>query len=569
MVYLQRPWLKSYDHGVRTDVEITDQSLPARWAEIRRDCGGQPALHFLGVTLTFDQLMALADRFAQALIRNGLVKGDLVAINLPNIPQFPIALIGAMKAGCAISGLSPLNTADEMVYQLNDSNAKALVTLDAIFEHRFAKVADRVPGLKLVAPAGLVDFLPKVKQILAKWLKKIPSGRIMPLPDKEVIAFKDILTRYPAQTPEVKITQEDVCLIQYTGGTTGPPKGAVLTHKNVLANVTQFNEWTKLERGREVMLSGFPMFHLAGMGVAMISMSMGVAQVLIPDPRNTKHIIKEFAKYKPNMMTNVPSLYLMLLAEPEFKNLEFSQLRFCVSGAAPFPVDGINALEAVVGKGKLMEVYGMTETSPLQTCNPYQNPKRIGSVGLPFPSTYIRIMNLDAPDQDVPLGQEGEIVVAGPQVMQGYHNKPAETAHALRQHDGQVWMHTGDVGRMDEDGFVYVVDRAKDMIIVGGFKVFSSEVEDKLYQHPAIEFCALIGVPNPERPETEIVKLVVQKKAAYKDKPNEEVKAELLAFAREKLSPYKVPKIVEFVEAIPLTAVGKVDKKALRPKPAG
>jgi acyl-CoA synthetase (AMP-forming)/AMP-acid ligase II len=306
------------------------------------------------------------------------------------------------------------------------------------------------------------------------------------------------------------------------------------------------------------------MFHLAGLMVAMASLAIGLSQVLIPDPRNTGHIIKEFAKYKPTLTTNVPSLYLMLLAEPGFKQLDFSTLQACISGAAPFPVDGIKALEDVVGQNKLVEVFGMTETSPLQTINPFKGKKKIGSVGVPISSTEIRIVDLGDNATPLPLGEEGEIICSGPQVMKGYHNKPEETANSLREHDGRIWMHTGDVGRMDEDGFVYVVDRAKDMLSVGGFKVFSSEVENKFYEHPAIEFCAIIGVQNPDRPETEIVKLIIQKSEAYKDKPDEEIKASILALAKEKLSPYKHPKIIEFIEAMPLTAVGKVDKKVLR-----
>jgi acyl-CoA synthetase (AMP-forming)/AMP-acid ligase II len=227
-------------------------------------------------------------------------------------------------------------------------------------------------------------------------------------------------------------------------------------------------------------------------------------------------------------------------------------------------VDGIRDLESVVGEGKCVEVWGMTETSPLITVNPAHGRKKIGSVGVPLPCTRFRVMDLSDGETPVPLGREGELICSGPQVMKGYLNKPEETRNALREHDGTLWMHTGDVGRMDEDGFVYVVDRAKDMIIVGGYKVFSSEVEDKLYQHPAVGMCALVGLPNPDRPDSEIVKLVVQKSEAYRNAPDEQVEAELIAFAREKVAPYKVPRIVEFVEVLPLTSVGKVNKKALR-----
>ena len=566
MVYEQQPWLKSYDAHVTPEITITDQSVAHRMAGVRRDFSDKPAVHFLGTTLTFEQIMALGDRFANALAAQGLVKGDVVAINLPNLPQYFVAILGAHRAGCAVCGLSPLLTPDEMVYQINDCGAKALVTLDPIFEHRLKGIASQIPGLKMVVPTGITDFLPTIKQLLAKWLKKVPTGQISPLPDKTVITFKDLIKKYPANAPQVEVGLDDICFIQYTGGTTGPPKGAELTHANILANMVQLDMWLDSERGREFMISGFPLFHIAGLMVGTACLASGFTQVLIPDPRNTKHIAKEFKQHHPTLTTNVPSLYMMLLAEPEFKALDFSGLKACVSGAAPFSVDSIRALEEVVGKGKLLEVFGMTETSPLQAMNPYKNPKRIGSVGVPLPSTAIRIVDLVDGKTEMPLGQEGEIACCGPQVMRGYHNKPEETANALREHDGRIWMHTGDIGRMDEDGFVYIVDRAKDMISVSGFKVFSTEVENILYEHPAIEMCAIIGLVNPERPETELVKLVVQKSAAYLDQPDDQVRADILSLAKEKLAPYKVPKIVEFTAAMPLTAVGKVDKKVLRQK---
>jgi acyl-CoA synthetase (AMP-forming)/AMP-acid ligase II len=293
-------------------------------------------------------------------------------------------------------------------------------------------------------------------------------------------------------------------------------------------------------------------------------MTWAATQILIPDPRNVDHIVAEYKQHRPTFLINVPSLFIMLLTNEEFRKQDFSQVRYCMSGAAPFPVDSMVDLESVVGQNKMVEVWGMTETSPLITVNPGRGKKKLGSVGLPLPSTEFRIVALEDGATQVPMGEEGELICSGPQVMIGYLNKPEETKNALREHDGKIWMHTGDVGRMDDGGFVYVVDRAKDMIIVGGYKVFSSEVEDKLYKHPAIGMCALIGIPNPDRPDSEIVKLIVQKSEAYAGKPDEEVKEDITSFAREKLAPYKVPKIIEFIDAIPLTSVGKVNKKSLR-----
>ena len=564
MAYADRPWLKSYDPGVRPDTEIPPTTIKAMFEQAAADFPDRAAFHFMGVTVTYKQLLDLTGRFARGLADRGLGPGDAVGVNLPNLPQYVIALLGALRAGCSVTGVSPLLTPDEMTHQLNDSQAKAFVTLDAIFEHRFTPIAEKVPGVKLVIPTNIADYLPRIKGFLGKLLKKIPTGNIAPLPGMEVKSFKEFMAASAGAAPEVNIGPEAAAFVQYTGGTTGPPKGAILAHANSTANMAQWDHWLKYERGTQRYISAFPMFHAAGLMIAIMCLCYGHTQIMIPDPRNTGHIIKEFAKYRPTGMVNVPSLYMMLMAEPEFRNLDFSTVNVCVSGAAPYPVDGIRDLEAVVGEGKLLEVWGMTETSPLITANPMSGAKRVGSVGLPLPNTIVRVVDLNNGVDDMPVGEEGELIACGPQVMQGYHNKPEESKNSLREHDGRIFMHTGDVGRMDEDGFFYVVDRAKDMIIVGGYKVFSSEVEDKLYQHPSIELCALIGVANPDRPDSEIVKLVMQKSEAYKDQSDDAVKEEITAFAREKLSPYKVPKIIEIVDEIPLTAVGKVDKKALR-----
>ena len=554
MIYDKKHWLKSYDPNVEENADIPDISLKDYFLKSFQEYSNRAAYQYLGSSITFGELLELSGRFATALKAKGLGKGDVVAINLPNVPQYLIAIIGAFRAGCAISGLAPLLMPDEIVYQLNDCGAKALVTLDLLFDGKYAGVADQTPGVKLVLVNGIFDALPGVKDF--------PAGK--PLAGKEVTSFMGFLQQYPNEPPEVSFERDDPCYLQYTGGTTGPPKGAVLTHGSMVANIYQFEYWMKMERGNETWLSGFPMFHQAGLFVSSCALAWAATQILIPDPRNVEHIVKEIGQHKPSFLINVPSLFLMLLANEDFAKQDFSNMKYCMSGAAPFPVEGIRALEAVVGENKMVEVWGMTETSPLITVNPGRGKKKIGSVGLPLPNTEFKVVDLNDGVTEMPIGEEGEMICSGPQVMKGYLNKPEETQNALREHDGRIWMHTGDVGRIDEDGFVFVVDRAKDMIIVGGYKVFSSEVEDKLYKHPAIGMCALIGLPNPERPDSEIVKLVVQKSAEYLDKPDDEVRDDIIAFAREKVAPYKVPKIVEFVEAIPLTSVGKVNKKSMR-----
>jgi long-chain acyl-CoA synthetase len=554
MIYSSMPWLKSYDRDIGFDIDIPDVSLKEFFVNTATEHARRVAFHFLGMSMTFEELLENSGRFAKALGDRGLGKGDVVAINLPNTPQYIIAVVGALRAGCAISGLSPLLMPDEMVYQINDCGAKMLITSEQLFNEKFIQIADSVGNLEYVLVTGIFDFLPS--------MVVYPNGK--PLNGKKVLSFLEMLKQSANLPPEIDISKDDICYLQYTGGTTGPSKGAVLTHGNMVANISQFEYWLQIKKGQEIWECGFPMFHQAGLFVMTCALCWAVTQVLIPDPRNTQHIIKEMAQYQPTYLFNVPSLYMMLLSEPSFCKLDFTSLKYCVSGASPFPVETMNDLERVVGKNKIVEVWGMTETSPLITVNPVKNKKKLGSVGLPLPGTKIRIVDLNDGKTEMPMGQEGELICTGPQVMKGYLNKPRETGNSLREHDGNIWMHTGDVGRMDEDGFVYIVDRAKDMLIVGGYKVFSSEVEDKLYKHPAIDLCAIVGVKNPERPDSEIVKLVIQKSKLYNDKTDEELKVEIMKFAKDTLAPYKVPKIYDFIDMIPLTSVGKINKKALR-----
>lgn len=564
MQYDDRFWIKSYDYGVSADVEVPERSLTDQFDEIVAKFPHRAALHFIGLKVTYVELMTHVNRFAQAVIRNGCAPGDVVAIGLPNIPQYVIALLGTLKAGCVASGVSPLLTSPELAFQLKDSGAKVLVTLDAIFEHRLAGVADELPDLKLVITTGVLDFLPIYKRVLGRLIKKVPHGKVRPLPEKKLMRFMDIPRSYPANPANVSVQPDDHCLLQYTGGTTGIPKGTILTHRNIVANLTQVEAWIKPRHGSEVLLSGFPFFHLAGLILGLAAIWVGGDQILIPNPRDTKHIVKDISKHKPTILVSVPSLYMMLLDTPGFRTLDFSRLSFALSGAAPFPEEAVRDLETVIGEGKLLEVYGMTESSPILTMNPHLGKKKVGTVGLPVPGTWVRLVDLETGREQVPVGTEGEIVASGPQVMKCYFKRPDETSVALRERDGRIWLHTGDVGRMEEDGFLTIVDRAKDMLSVGGFKVFSRELEEKLYQLPEIEFCAIIGVPNPKRPGSEVVKLVLQPSKAFKERDKNELKADILAFARENFAPYKVPKIIEIVDTVPLTAVGKVDKKALR-----
>ena len=567
-VYASKFWKKNWDPGVEDvpakDYETTFVEMIKRSFEEYPD---KVALSYLGVEKTFRELDEMANKFSNMLIVNGFKKGDVVGINLPNTIEYVVTVVGTMRVGCIISGVSPLLSAMQIEYQLNDlgSGGKkvCLVTLDAIFAGHITKIAKKIDSTKLIVTTSVGSFLPKIIQILGKALGKIPKGKVTPLEGKTVLDFhKDVLQGdYSTDPPDVKVLPDDIGWIQYTGGTTGPPKGAMLSHRNFAANGLAIARWLSWEFGKGVLLSGFPMFHIAGLTVAEAGVYFGWTQILIPNPRDTNHIVKEMKKYRPTNLVNVPSLYQMLLKNPKFKAIDHSELGTCISAASPFPKESQEELESIIGKGKLLELYGMTELSPVATMNPSRGEKKLGTVGMPIQNVDLKIVDPDT-RKPVPLGEPGEILVKGPMVMQGYYNKPEETKKAI---DKDGYMHSGDVGIMGEDGYIRIVDRTKNMIIVGGFKVFSSKVEDILAEHPAIGMIALIGEPNPDRPGSEIVNAYIQIDPDYEYDGNEEaLKEDIINYAKKKCSPYEVPKKVHIVEELPLTAVGKVDKKVLR-----
>jgi len=557
-------WKKSWDPGL-------DDLDPNTWETSYVDAirptfdtyADRPAMSFMEIEISFRDLDRYSNRFAHMLMAHGLKKGDVVGINLPNIPEYVIAWLGTLKAGCAVSGVSPLLSADELRHQLSDAQAKALVTLDAIFAARVTEIASDLPSLQVIAITSVGGFLPFYKRFLGRLLGKIPKGKITPIDTKTILPFKSILKsrEYSEDHPNVSVTPDDIAYIQYTGGTTGPPKGAMLSHRNVMADVLIIQAWLQWEEGQGLALSGFPFFHIAGLFFNINCVYLGWTQVLIPDPRNTDHICKQIEKYRPTALANVPSLYYLLIKNPKFKELDHSNLEACVSAAAPFPEESQRELEKIIGEGKLIEAYGMTETAPLSIVNPYKGKKKLGHIGLPLLNTDVKLVD-PASGEPVDIGQAGEICVKGPQVMVGYLNNPEETDKAIDQ-DG--YMHTGDVGIFDEDGYVRIVDRTKDMINVSGFKVFSKKVEEMLSEHPAIDMIATIGLQNPDNPGSELVKAFVTLAPGYpSDGDQEKLKADILKFAKEKLAPYEVPKNIEIREELPLTPIGKIDKKELR-----
>ncbi len=576
MHYDEKPWLKSYDKMVLDEVARPKLNFIEFLNKGFTNDPNHIACHFLGSSFAYKEIDKLSAQFSSFLIKSGLKKGDVVGINLPNSPQYIIALTGAIRAGCIITGMSPLLTPKELIHQINDSGAKIILTLDILYENNFSALKGMVPALEKVLVTNIADYISPVKKILGKLLKKIPTGKTEPIEGIELLYFKKTLSKYQPHTPEFPSTLDDTLLLQYTGGTTGPSKGTILTHGNLMYNTEQIIQWFNeadepLEdpfeeaMGHDIICSGFPFFHIAGLALCMQHLGLGNTQVLVPDPRNTDLICKDLKKYKPQILVNVPTLYQMLMENPLFEEIDFSNLTFALSGAAPFGTESFLELEKIIGKGKVVEVFGMTEASPILTMNPLVGVNKIGSVGIPVQNTNIKIMDVETGTKEMPVGESGEFVVQGPQVMKGYHGKADATNEALRDlGDGTKWFFTGDVAKMDEDGYIYIVDRTKDMLLVGGYNVYSKEVEDTIYEIPAVELCAIVGKPNPDRPGSEIVKAVIQLSNAFKDNSRDSIQDEITSYCRENLAPYKVPKIIEFQEELLLTAVGKIDKKVLR-----
>ena len=559
--YSAKPWLKFYDKHVPPKLEYPKKTYLAYFREAVQSVPDRVAVNYMGTGITFHELDRLSNKFAYFLKSRGMQPGDAVGVHLPNLPAYYISIIGTLKAGCVLSGVSPLLQPKELQYQLNDSDAKLLVTLD-IFLDKIAAVFQN-SGVKTVVVTQIADFLPTVKKVLGKILKKIPSAAPASIPGKKIVRFTEILSNMPADQIEIQTSLEAPMLMQYTGGTTGVPKGAVLTQKNITDQLRQIQVWLDLKVGDFLILSAFPLFHLAGLALAMVSMAMGYSQVAIPNPRDLDFIISVIKKYRPSGIINVPTIFLELLKKPKFRSIDFSTVRWFISGAAPFPAEHLRKFEATVGEGKLIEVLGMTETSPITTALPLYGKKKAGSVGLPFPDTDVKLVDPETGEM-VALGEPGEFVARGPQVFTlGYHKKPEETAQTLK--DG--WIYTGDICKMDEDGYFYVVDRLKDMVLVSGFNVFTRQVDEVLMEHADIDIAATIGLPDVNRPGSEIVASAIVLKPGVEK--SDATKERIMQYMREKVAPYKIPRIIEFRDTLPTSAVGKVLKRELKKEMRG
>ena len=554
---MDKIWLTSYPADVPAEIDYTRyRSLVHLLEEAFQNYAQRKAYICMGKSLTYAQVDAMSQRLGAWLQSRGLEKGARVALMMPNVLQYPVALAAVLRAGYTVVNVNPLYTARELAHQLNDSGAEAIIILE-----NFATTLEQVvAGTKVrhVVIASMGDLLGGLKGGIVNFVvrnvkKMVPAYQLSnAVPFKRALAEGSRMTIKP-----VPLTHEDVAFLQYTGGTTGVSKGATLTHRNVLANVLQSEAWAQPAIKREphveelVYVCALPLYHIFALtACCLMGTRMGATNLLIPNPRDIPGLVKELSKYKINIFPAVNTLYNGLLNNPDFAKLDFSGLKVCNGG-------GMAVQRAVADKWlqvtgcPIIEGYGLSETSPVATCNPSDNDTFTGTIGLPVPSTEIAI--LDDNGQPLPLGQVGEIAIRGPQVMSGYWNRPEETAKVMTP-DG--YFKTGDVGVMDERGYVRIVDRKKDMILVSGFNVYPNEIEEVLAAHPGVLESACVGVPDGNSGEAVKV-FVVRKDPAL-------TSAELMDYCREQLTGYKRPKYIEFRNELPKTNVGKILRRELR-----
>lgn len=551
-MYDSKPWLTSYPEEIPAELEFRKEPVQQYLVDAAKSFPEKTAIHFMGKEMTYKELYDEALSFASYLQQIGISKGDRVAIMLANTPQSVISYFGILIAGGIVVQTNPLYTERELEYQMKDSGAKAIITLDILYP-RASKVMPQT-NLQHIIVTAIKDYLPFPKNLVYPFIQKKQYGIVVNVKHEgNTHLFKEIIKIKPNKLVEYDFDfEEDVALLQYTGGTTGSPKGVMLTHKNLVANSSMCTAWLyKAKPGEESVLGIVPFFHVYGMTIVMIlSVMQAYKMIILPkfDPLTT---LKTIQKQRPTLFPGAPTIYIGLLNHPDLKKYDLSSIDSCLSGSAPLPIEVQEEFEAVTG-GKLVEGYGLTESSPVTHANFLWDRERIkGSIGVPWPNTEVRIVSMDD-GIDIPVGEIGEIIIKGPQVMKGYWNRPEATEETIK--DG--WLYTGDLGYMDDKGYFYVVDRKKDMIIAGGYNIYPREIEEVLYEHPDVLEAVAAGIPDPYRGET--VKAYVVLKEGSKVTSDE-----LNQYARKYLAAYKAPRLYEFREELPKTAVGKILRRAL------
>jgi long-chain acyl-CoA synthetase len=564
----RHPWLKSYDPQVPRHLSYPPVTVVNMLERAARAYPHKACTIFKGEGITYQQMDELSDRMAAAFASLGIQEGDRIGILMNNLPQFVLAYFGALKAGAVVVATNPLYKPPEVVSQLNDAEVQVLLVMESLYPQ--VKAVQSQTSLNSLILTHQDDLLPpSLEQILSPHQSTDRGLRSQPGPGD--FWFKDLLLRHTtSKRPVLTILPEDVALFQYSGGTTGVSKAAVALHRNLVANALQFRHWLHpAQEGEETLLMAIPLYHVYGMVVGMlVAIQLGASLVLIAAPRDLNEILSSIQKYKPTLFPGVPNLYQAINQHPDViaGKVDLSSIKACISGSAPLLSETKKRFEALTG-GKLVEGYGLSEAPTATHCNPIYNENRPGSIGLPLPDVDCRIVDLEEGLTDLPIGQAGELIIKGPQVMQGYHNMPDETALALR--DG--WLYTGDIARMDPEGYFYLVDRKKELIKPGGFQVWPREVEEVLLRHPKLAEAAVAGVMDSQRGELVAAWVVLKPEAAPPASVNQDevnryykvLEDELCRICKDALAPYKVPALIQFTQVLPRSAVGKVIRREL------
>jgi len=555
-----KPWLAHYDKGVPHTIEYPNAPLFHFLEESARKYPDRACTIFKGAVVTYKEMNAITDAIAAGLVDMGVKKGDRVGIFMPNTPQFVMAYYGILKAGGVVVATNPLYTPPEIEHQANDAGIEVMFVMTNFY--KTIKKAQPNTKIKKLIVTNLKETLPPVLRMLFTLAREKKGGfRIEGGLAEGEIWMKDMIAKYKgASRPDLGIGPDDTALFQYSGGTTGVSKAAVALHRNVVANTLQIKSWmTNIEEGKEIVLMAIPLFHVYGMVAGMnFAMAGGASMVMVPNARDIPDVLENIHKYNPTIFPGVPALYNAINNHPEVKagKISLRSIKACISGSAPLMRETKETFESLSG-GKVFEGYGLSEAPTATHCNPLLGVNKTGSIGMPLPDVDVKIISLDDGETELPMGEIGEIVVHGPQVMKGYHNMPTETANTLRKlKDGKTWLFTGDIARMDEDGYFYIVDRKKELIKPGGFQVWPREVEEAIAAHPKVLEVGVAGIPDPYRGETVKAWIVL--------KPGETVtEEELKAFCKERLAPYKVPTHYEFRSELPKTTVGKILRREL------
>ncbi|MCD6571402.1 MAG: long-chain fatty acid--CoA ligase [Deltaproteobacteria bacterium] len=544
----ERPWHKSYVPGVPYEIEIERVTMAEVLTRNTKRFPDVTTLQFMGKKISYKELEALVNRFARALIDLGVKKGDMVAMLLPNLPQMVIADYAGYRIGAVTVMNNPLYTERELEYQLNDSDSIVLITLDLLLPRALS--LKKKTKIKTIITCHINDYLPFPKKQLYPIVKKKMYRKVEP--QEDVYEFMDLIGKYPDDPVENAAGWDDLGALVYTGGTTGVSKGVMLTHSNLSSNVQQFRAWFhNLKDGEDSLLFIYPIFHTAGHLCQDFCIWMGLTNILIPRPE-PETLIEMIKKFRPTYVGGVPTIYVGLLNNKKFLNMDLSFIKGFFSGAAPLPLEIIQRLEQLAGS-TILEIYGLTETTPVATATPWGGKIKAGTVGLPVPNTDLKIVDITE-NKELPPGESGEIYIKGPQVTKGYYKKPEETKLAI---DEDGWLHTGDIGFLDEDGYLSVVDRTKDVIIAGGYNIYPNEIDEILYEHPKILEACTIGVPDEYRGETVKAYIVV--------KPGQSLtEQEVIQHCKERLGAYKVPKNIEFTDSLPKSAVGKILRREVK-----